>query len=157
MKVQVRVNERGALRNGRFAFTNKLTLVSELLQNARRAGATQVTIVESSPSACADARENLAANGLAGGEVREEPFGVGPAPAADVFVLDPPRAGLGEVGAAATLAAAPERVLLVACSLESMARDLARLTAAYRVERLRLCDLFPHTEHVEAVALLVRR
>ena len=37
MKVQVRVNERGALRNGRFAFTNKLTLVSELLQNARRA------------------------------------------------------------------------------------------------------------------------
>jgi 23S rRNA (uracil1939-C5)-methyltransferase len=122
-----------------------------------RAGATQVTIVESSPSACADARENLAANGLAGGEVREEPFGVGPAPAADVFVLDPPRAGLGEVGAAATLAAAPERVLLVACSLESMARDLARLTAAYRVERLRLCDLFPHTEHVEAVALLVRR
>ena len=36
MKVQVRVNERGALRNGRFAFTNKLTLVSELLENARR-------------------------------------------------------------------------------------------------------------------------
>lgn len=44
MKVQVRVNERGALRNGRFAFTNKLTLVSELLQNARRAGATHVVI-----------------------------------------------------------------------------------------------------------------
>ena len=44
MKVHVRVNERGALHNGRFAFTNKLTLVSELLQNARRAGATQVTI-----------------------------------------------------------------------------------------------------------------
>jgi hypothetical protein len=50
MRVQVRVNERGALRNGRFAFTNKLTLVSELLQNARRAGATQV-IVEHDPSA----------------------------------------------------------------------------------------------------------
>ncbi|MEQ1804293.1 MAG: ATP-binding protein [Burkholderiaceae bacterium] len=44
MKLQVRVNERGALRNGRFAFTNKLTLVSELLQNARRAGATHVVI-----------------------------------------------------------------------------------------------------------------
>ena len=44
MKVQVRINERGALRNGRFAFTNKLTLVSELLQNARRAGATHVVI-----------------------------------------------------------------------------------------------------------------
>jgi hypothetical protein len=44
MKLQVKVNERGALRNGRFAFTNKLTLVSELLQNARRAGATHVVI-----------------------------------------------------------------------------------------------------------------
>jgi Histidine kinase-, DNA gyrase B-, and HSP90-like ATPase len=44
MKVQVRVNERGALRNGRFAFTDQLTLISELLQNARRAGATSVTI-----------------------------------------------------------------------------------------------------------------
>ena len=44
MKIQLRVDERGALRNGRYAFTNKLTLVSELLQNARRAGATQVTI-----------------------------------------------------------------------------------------------------------------
>ena len=42
--VQVRVNERGALRNGRFAFSNKYTLVSELLQNARRAGATAVRI-----------------------------------------------------------------------------------------------------------------
>jgi hypothetical protein len=42
--VQVRVCERGALRNGRFAFTDRYTLVSELLQNARRAGATHVRI-----------------------------------------------------------------------------------------------------------------
>lgn len=43
-KVQVRVNERGALNNGRFSFTHKYTLVSELLQNARRAGATEVRV-----------------------------------------------------------------------------------------------------------------
>ena len=35
---------RGALRNRRFAFTNKLALVSELLQNARHASATHVVI-----------------------------------------------------------------------------------------------------------------
>jgi hypothetical protein len=43
-QVQVTVNERGALNNGRFSFTHKYTLVSELLQNARRAGATEVRV-----------------------------------------------------------------------------------------------------------------
>lgn len=44
MQVQVRVDEEGALRNGRYAFSNKYTLITELLQNARRAGATAVGI-----------------------------------------------------------------------------------------------------------------
>ena len=44
MNVQVRVCERGALKNGRFAFTDKFTLVTELLQNARRANASEVGV-----------------------------------------------------------------------------------------------------------------
>ena len=44
MQIQVRINEEGALRNQRYAFSDKFTLVSELLQNARRAGATHVEI-----------------------------------------------------------------------------------------------------------------
>lgn len=44
MQVQVRFNEEGALRNQRYAFTSKYTLVSELMQNARRAGATRIDI-----------------------------------------------------------------------------------------------------------------
>ena len=39
MHIQVHVNEEGALRNQRHAFTDRFTLISELLQNARRAGA----------------------------------------------------------------------------------------------------------------------
>ena len=123
-----------------------------------RAGAAHATIVESSPSACADARENLRANGFAErGEVREQPFGTAPLPACDLMLLDPPRAGLMEPGAAAVLAAAPPRLLLVSCALESLARDLAALAPHYRVTALRLCDLFPHTAHVEALTLLARR
>lgn len=123
-----------------------------------RAGAAHVTIVESSPSSCADARENLRANGFtATGEVREEMFGSAPLPPCDLMVLDPPRAGLLENGAAAVLAAAPPRVLLVSCALESLARDLPLLAGSYRVAAVRLCDLFPHTEHTEAVTLLERR
>lgn len=123
-----------------------------------RAGASHVTIVESSRSSCADARVNVEANGFAGrADVREEAFGSSPLPPCDLMVLDPPRAGLQGPGADAVLAAAPARLLLVSCSLESLARDLGPLAARYRVAALRLCDLFPHTEHVEAVTLLERR
>lgn len=44
MQVQVKVDEEGALSNGRFAFSNRYTLITELLQNARRAGATKVDV-----------------------------------------------------------------------------------------------------------------
>ncbi|MBL9076624.1 MAG: class I SAM-dependent RNA methyltransferase [Planctomycetes bacterium] len=121
-------------------------------------GADHVTIVESSAVACDDARANVAQNGFsARAEVREQPFGSAPLPTGDLMVLDPPRAGLMEVGAAAVLAAAPPRVLLVSCALESLARDLAALALHYRTAAVRLCDLFPHTEHVEALTLLERR
>jgi len=43
-QIQVRVNEEGALRNQRYAFTDRYTLVTELLQNARRAGATRIDV-----------------------------------------------------------------------------------------------------------------
>ena len=44
MKIQVRIHEEGALRNQRHAFSNRFTLVSALLQNARRAGARLIRI-----------------------------------------------------------------------------------------------------------------
>lgn len=44
MPIHVQINEAGALRNQRYAFTDRFTLVSELLQNARRAGATRVEV-----------------------------------------------------------------------------------------------------------------
>jgi len=73
------------------------------------------------------------------------------------MVVDPPRAGLQEIGARAVIKNGVPRVMLVSCSQESLARDLAHLHAAYRVTAMRLCDLFPHTEHVETVTMLERR
>lgn len=122
------------------------------------AGARRVTLIENSASACDDARHNLAANGFgARGEVRAEPFGERPLPPCDLAIVDPPRAGLLASGAEALLAAAPRRVLLVSCALESLARDLTLLAGGYRVAAISLCDLFPHTEHIEALTLLERR
>lgn len=45
MFITVNINQAGALRNQRFAFTDRFTLVSELLQNARRAGASRIEMV----------------------------------------------------------------------------------------------------------------
>lgn len=44
MQIQIRLNEAGALRNQRYAFSDRFTLVTELLQNARRAGAARIDV-----------------------------------------------------------------------------------------------------------------
>ena len=44
MQIQIRINEEGILRNQRYAFSDRFTLISELLQNARRAGAMQIDV-----------------------------------------------------------------------------------------------------------------
>jgi hypothetical protein len=58
MQIQVRINEEGALRNQRFAFTDRFTLVSELLQNARRAGATSIAINHDAEAGTLTVRDN---------------------------------------------------------------------------------------------------
>jgi len=76
--------------------------------------------------------------------------------AADAVVADPPRAGLGAL-ADPLAREGPPRVVLVSCSVDALARDLARLLAGgYRARRLVAIDLFPHTRHLETVTLLER-
>ena len=76
----------------------------------------------------------------------------------DVIIVDPPRAGLskkaisriGEVGA--------PRIVYVSCNPSTMAPNIAQFREyGYRLERVTPVDMFPHTPHVEAVGLLVRR
>jgi 23S rRNA (uracil1939-C5)-methyltransferase len=121
------------------------------------AGAASVTIVENAPSSAADAAFNAMDNGQRHVRVVEAAFETAEFAAPDLLVADPPRAGLQQQGAARVLAAAPARVLLVSCAVPSLARDLALLASHYRVAAMRLCDLFPHTEHVEVLTLLERR
>lgn len=76
-------------------------------------------------------------------------------PAADVVVLDPPRAGAGPAVVAGIAALAPRAVAYVACDPAVLARDLATFAEhGYRVVSLRGFDCFPMTHHVECVALL---
>lgn len=74
---------------------------------------------------------------------------------ADVVVLDPPRAGAGAEVVAAIVAARPRRIVYVSCDPASLARDLALLVATgYTPASLTGLDLFPHTHHVETIAVL---
>lgn len=75
----------------------------------------------------------------------------------DFAVVDPPRAGLHKEAVKALLTNAPAALLYVSCNPEALARDLKPLSERYAVERLTAVDLFPHTDHVETVALLRRR
>lgn len=73
----------------------------------------------------------------------------------DLVVLDPPREGAKRKVVDAVAALRPRAIAYVACDPAALARDLAYFgDAGYRLADLRAFDLFPMTNHVEAVALL---
>ncbi|MBK8095481.1 MAG: 23S rRNA (uracil(1939)-C(5))-methyltransferase RlmD [Planctomycetes bacterium] len=124
-----------------------------------RAGAARLTIVEDNTGACRDAEQNARKNGFADvTTVMRAPFATAELPErADLLVVDPPRSGLQAAGVARVLAAKPRHLLHVACDVDSLAADLEGLChGGYRLVAARLCDLFPHTEHVEVIAALQR-
>ena len=74
---------------------------------------------------------------------------------ADVIFMDPPREGSTPQFIESVARMAPKRVVYVSCNPETMARDLALLTAkGYRAEGFTPVDLFPQTAHCETVCLL---
>lgn len=76
---------------------------------------------------------------------------------ADLIVVDPPRAGLhgdvvnmlGNTGV--------KKIIYVSCNPATQARDLGLLHDRYSVELIQPVDMFPHTHHIENIALLKRR
>ncbi|MGI9291177.1 MAG: 23S rRNA (uracil(1939)-C(5))-methyltransferase RlmD [Gammaproteobacteria bacterium] len=75
----------------------------------------------------------------------------------DLVVLDPPRAGAQEV-LARVAATGAQRILYVSCHAGSLARDAGILTEqhSYRLKSAGAMDMFPQTNHVEAMALFER-
>jgi 23S rRNA (uracil1939-C5)-methyltransferase len=76
----------------------------------------------------------------------------------DVVVVDPPRAGLAGKALKRLGEIEAPRIVYVSCNPTTLAGDLKRLSDdyGYRLVRARPVDMFPHTPHVECVALLER-
>jgi 23S rRNA (uracil1939-C5)-methyltransferase len=75
----------------------------------------------------------------------------------DVIITDPPRAGMHPDVVKAILYAAPKRIVYVSCNPATQARDIQLLSENYSVAEVQPVDMFPHTHHVENVALLIKK
>jgi 23S rRNA (uracil1939-C5)-methyltransferase len=125
-------------------------------------GGAEVLGVEGSAALLARAQANAAANGLAD-RCRFamanlfEPEECARLPACDKALLDPPREGAIEL-VKSFGAKQPSRIVYVACDPATLARDAGVLVNAlgYRLSAAGVINMFPHTSHVESIALFER-
>jgi 23S rRNA (uracil1939-C5)-methyltransferase len=111
-------------------------------------------VVESSVSACADARVNLAGRAAVVHCSMVEAWQ--PVPV-DLVIADPARAGLGRDGAARLAATGAQRIVLVSCDPVALARDSGLLAGSgYTHVSTAVLDVFPNTAHVETVTVFDR-
>jgi 23S rRNA (uracil1939-C5)-methyltransferase len=120
--------------------------------------------VEASEESVACALENAELNDISNaaffagevGEVVEDLHGRAGRP--DVVVVDPPRAGLSGKALRRIARLEAKRIVYVSCNPTTLAGNVKDLSAewGYRLERARPVDMFPHTPHIETVALLER-
>jgi 23S rRNA (uracil1939-C5)-methyltransferase len=121
--------------------------------------ATSVLLVESNEMAATDAEENARLASRRARVIRGTVEGAlsGRRPeAGERVILDPPRAGAGRGVVEAIAARRPETIVYVSCEPTTLGRDLKALgRLGYRVDFVRLFDLFPATVHLETVVRLV--
>lgn len=123
--------------------------------------AARVIGIENNASAVRDAAANAKANSIKNIEfIQADAAKYLNSPAAknnrpDIVFLDPPRSGASETFLKSLVTLAPQNVVYVSCNLETLARDLAYLVKrGYKVEEIKLVDLFPWTVNCEAVVSL---
>lgn len=72
----------------------------------------------------------------------------------DLVIVNPPRRGIGKALADYLNQLSPNYLVYSSCNAQTMAEDFACLTN-YRLEKIQLFDMFPHTAHYEVLTLLV--
>ena len=131
------------------------------IANFMAGGASSVVGIESVPESIEDAKINSGINGIGNthffaGDMKDiftDSF-IKENGKPHVIITDPPRAGMHTKVVEQILKIAPERIVYVSCNPATQARDVELLGRSYRVTKIQPVDMFPHTHHVENVALL---
>jgi 23S rRNA (uracil1939-C5)-methyltransferase len=121
--------------------------------------------IELSPEAVIDAQENIRRNQIANmtvyqgdvgkviSDLLKDPHFVRP----DAVIVDPPRAGLDPLAISHLKNLLPKTIVYVSCNPLTQAQNVAELQAVgYVLRKLQPVDQFPHTYHIENIALLDR-
>jgi 23S rRNA (uracil1939-C5)-methyltransferase len=128
---------------------------------ARRSAS--VTGIETQEEAVDAARENARRNGITNvtfqaADVRVALKWMLPLPEEErpaVVLTDPPRAGMSRKAVQRMAALGADRIVYVSCNPATLAGNSAELAElGYRLRRVAPVDMFPHTHHIETVALL---
>lgn len=122
--------------------------------------------IEVVESALIDAERNAKLNRIANcyflqGDLKDrltrESQWVNEHPKPSVVITDPPRSGMHARVVDQVIKLSPDRVIYVSCNPATQARDGTLLVnGGYRLDRIQPVDMFPHTDHIEAVALFKR-
>ncbi|MDH7512032.1 MAG: 23S rRNA (uracil(1939)-C(5))-methyltransferase RlmD [Clostridiales bacterium] len=121
----------------------------------------EVVGVDSEPTNITTAVENCRANGIPNcrfieGRVelvlKKDDFR-----SFDLVVLDPPRAGISAKGLKHIISLNIPAIFYVSCNPAALARDLSLFAQqGYRLQKLSIFDFFPHTPHLESLAIIAR-
>ena len=118
----------------------------------------RLTGIEIAPEAIASAKQSAAELGLTNLHFQaldSTQFATAEGDIPDLVLVNPPRRGIGRALCDYLGRMAPPYIIYSSCNTRTMAKDFA-LLPGYRVERVQLFDMFPHTAHYEVLTLLVR-
>ncbi len=127
--------------------------------------ADKVFAFESSDSAINDARENLKLNDIKNiklikADLYESFLPVlqnKNLPQPDVIIIDPPRSGMHPVTVNDVITINPKKIVCVSCNPATQVRDIKLFAdAGYKLNKIRPVDMFPHTYHIENIAMLIK-
>jgi 23S rRNA (uracil1939-C5)-methyltransferase len=130
-----------------------------------RSGA-QVLGIEGSDALVQRAEQNAAYNGLSGNTefksmnlFEMDEAGLAKLGRFDKWLVDPPRDGAIELMKSISDETAPQRIVYVSCSPSTLARDAEVLVheKGYTLKAAGVMNMFPHTSHVESIAVFAKK
>lgn len=120
--------------------------------------------IELVESAIGDAKENAERNNIQNAEFycadlhsKDAPNLLAELPKPDVIIADPPRAGIHKNLLNTIINYMPDKIVYVSCNPSTQARDCNVLAEIYDIISVAPVDMFPHTFHIESVALLKKK